>query len=199
MAMNMNMNNCAWCRGIPALRHQAHTHTLKICPALAEVTCSHCYEKGHTAKHCGLRKQERYEQRQLICPPAQMDQYGFISGGKIGRVRREAPRVQNSTAKTSSVFAAFQELSEVEETHFECEKCGFQHSCQEIVEEHEEKCNGLASCIMNNMQRPTAKSSTTHMALPKPKALPKLVWADCESDEEIGDWEFDEEEFPSLN
>lgn len=136
---------CGWCSKKASTRDSARQHTLETCPVLAEIKCSHCTLQGHTKTHCPKRKQENYERRRDRKLAARVDdQAGSpIMSAKFAKssTRSSLP----SELKTQNAFACVALLSSLPAANerFECEKCGFQHSCEEVVEEHEKDCPGM--------------------------------------------------------
>lgn len=182
---------CVWCKGLD--------HTVEACTALAAVKCGFCQNKGHSTKHCHVRKarnQRIRESRKVVEDQSSADD----SKAKKLTCRTAAhTKCKQHNLPVDSVNAyVMLPPARPNETapRFECEKCGFQHSCEEIVEEHEK------DCTVTHAQR-AAEEVRSHLfnehtavmggvRLPKPKMA---AWADSD-DEEIGDWEA---AFPNLN
>lgn len=166
----LSFKPCNWCRKANP-NGETPDHEIKNCPVLATVECNYCHQFGHTTKNCDVLKQKRYDQRNAQ-PKAciECDDEGKHSiRGKFARHSHQ--NVEKSAIKTSNAFN-FALPDSKSGDRFECEKCGFQHSCEEIVEEHEKTCFGSTKI----------KSS--------------FNWADCDSDEEF-DLE-DLDAFPCL-
>ena len=166
-------NSCQWCRKLPTPQVY-EPHSTRNCPALAAVQCPCCAEFGHTAKHCATRRHARRHR-----PRA------HIEGG----ARRLTAKFAKSTPPQTNAHithihnrfslqdTASHDPLPAQDDRFECEECGFQHSCEEIVAEHEKSCLGQDARA----------------------AMPHLVWADCSSDEEIAPPNFDDQTtFPGL-
>ena len=170
------LTRCGWCSKKATTRHQAHTHATGECPELAKTRCGFCRQFGHTTGHCSIRKERNREWRWERRQAAQVCDW---EGGRICRGKVSVPTVQSKLVDDNPYTAcALMTTSDQAQDHqaqdrYECEKCGFQHSCLEIVEEHEASCS-------------TGKTS----------------WADIaeDSDDDIGApvWD-DEQQFPSLS
>lgn len=170
---------CGWCNKKASTRSKAYTHTIDKCPELAKTICSFCRESGHTTGHCPVRKSQTRDRRRDRRQAAQIcDSEGYrVCGNKSTRPSdTDGPK---SALTSVNPFTAC-ELIAVDEMHrpttardrFECEKCGFQHSCLEVVEEHEASCMAFADMV----KKPFAQRSV----IPCPRSA--VSWADMAED-----------------
>ena len=187
--------HCGWCSKKASTRSKAHTHTINECPELAKAICGFCRESGHTTGHCPIRKSQTRDRRRDRRQAAQTcDSEGFrVSGGKSTK----PSELGGSDRALASVnpFTVCELITTRKPTpaedRFECEKCGFQHSCLEVVEEHEAWCAGLEETVKQQFQ---ARS-----VLARPRS--ELSWADMAEDPdaeiEPPGWD-DDVVFPAL-
>ena len=187
--------SCGWCSKKASTRSKAYTHTIDECPELAKTICGFCRESGHTTGHCPVRKAQNRDRRRDRRQAAHVcDSDGFrvcagksinpsVTGGSDPSLTSVNPFVVCELITPNDV-----RKSATAQDRFECEKCGFQHSCMEVVEEHEAGCAGL-------MKQMFAQRSF----LPRPRS--ETPWADLaeDPDAEIEPpvWD-DEMAFPAL-
>ena len=165
-------STCGWCRTASKDPHEYLSHTIDVCPLLASVICGHCQKQGHTTKHCKALKRARRHSK----PRARVE--GSLRS-MTAKFAKQQPHTSSNpvfTSKNPFELAQYVASTPPSAERFECEKCGFQHSCLEMVEAHEENCFGQDAAQQ-----------------------PHLVWADCESDDEIDSFNFDDNEsYPQL-
>lgn len=190
--------SCGWCNKKASTRSKAHTHTIDECPELAKATCGFCKESGHTTGHCPVRKDQSRARRRDRRQAAQTcDSEGYrVCGGKSAKpsVTSDPSRALTSVNPFATCELAAPTGSRKPapaQDRFECEKCGFQHSCLEVVEEHEAWCAGLEEAVKQQFR---ARS-----VLPRPRS--EVSWADMaeDPDAEIEPPVWDDElVFPAL-
>lgn len=189
--------SCGWCNNKASTRHNAHTHSIDECPELAKTKCGFCKQLGHTTGYCPVRKEQNREQRRERKQAAQIcDSTGArICGGKFST--HSATKAPSRSLISKNPFMLCDEVRKPTPVLdcFECEKCGFQHSCLEVVEGHEATCGSERDWQTQTLDQMFRKRSY----LPCPK--PSSSWADMaeEPDTEIEPpvWD-DDVVFPTL-
>ena len=181
--------SCGWCSKKASTRSQAHTHSIDECPELAKATCGFCRQSGHTTGHCPVRKGQNRDRRHDRRQAAQVcDSTGSrVCGAKFSKP--SVARASSSTLTSANPFMACGLQVEVRKStsaqdRFECEKCGFQHSCLEVVEDHEAQCAGLEEavkqqfCARSVLPRPRSEVSWADMAEDPDAEIEPPVWDD---------------------
>ena len=186
--------SCGWCKNAGKTKAEYSTHLVIACPVLAAHKCGDCNELGHTRKRCPQAAAKKREMRAARSRPrAQIfteDGTAIIGGkfasragtsnagtgkagtGKAGKAKRkESVNPFDMEIKSMSISV----LNKRRDDWFQCEVCNiFQHSCCEVVEEHEKECNDFDSIIV---------------------AGEKFSWADeCDSDQDQDEADQDEDE-----
>ena len=190
--------SCGWCNKKASTRSIAHTHNIDECPELAKTICGFCGQSGHTTGHCSVRKAQNRDRRRDRRQAAQIcDSAGFrVSGGNFGKPSVASGPSHNLPSVNPFMACELIASDEVRKStpsqdRFECEKCGFQHSCLEVVEEHEASCMTFEATVKQQFR--------AHSVLPRPRS--EVNWADMaeDPDAEIEPpvWD-DEMVFPAL-
>ena len=168
--------SCGWCSKKASTRAKAHSHAIDECPELAKAVCGFCKASGHTTGYCPVRKSQirarRHDRRQEA-------QTCDSEGYRVSRSKSTKPSQKGGFERTLASVNPFTVCELVTsgksapvQNRFECEKCGFQHSCLEVVEEHEARCADLRETVQQRFR--------AHSVLPRPRS--EISWADMAED-----------------
>lgn len=186
--------SCGWCKNLGLSPEEYNSHTAKncdgevICPRIIANVCNDCGETGHTPKTCPANAERKRAERSKK-KEAAYDEDGMRIVQRPNRKRRqckeEALLFDNRFTVEVELEVVEQEPEVTNKSRFACEHCGFEHSCYEVVEDHESKCR------LGHGKKETVNIVKSYLAAAKTEAF---SWADDE-----GEMEFNEDQlWPSL-
>lgn len=147
--------------------------------------CCFCKQSGHTSGHCPVRKGQNRDRRRDRRQTAQVcDSTGSrICGAKFSKPSTMSVPSRTLTSANPFMACVLIPTDEVRKStptqdRFECEKCGFQHSCLEVVEEHEASCVSSVLTAHSVPRRPRSEVSWADMAEDPDAEIDPPLWDD---------------------